>query len=419
MSVAGGADVVQVKDVRIRLRVGVVCFLAVSIASPAPVLAHSTRDTERVRQQDINTQIARLEDALGDLSVEEHDLAHRLDETRTRRMALDTQLARLAGDIAAVETDLEAATVRLAEVEADVTRARRRVVQSRARLRDARRDMRDRAVSAYVNSTGGEIADAVFESRDLREFGARTAYAQAVVSTHARTVDRLRAARDDAASARAEHETVLEQVVEARDNIAVQRLELEERHNAHSEIRAAAVGHERQEQALLEEVRRQSSVHENRLAQLREESESIASFLRSIQAGQAVISGNGQLSLPITGARLSSRFGPRLHPIFGTQRLHAGIDWAAATGTPVRAAASGRVVHAGERGGYGNAVIIDHGGALATMYAHLSVIAVGGGADVQRGQVIGAVGSTGFSTGPHLHFEVRVAGSPVDPIPYL
>jgi murein DD-endopeptidase MepM/ murein hydrolase activator NlpD len=85
----------------------------------------------------------------------------------------------------------------------------------------------------------------------------------------------------------------------------------------------------------------------------------------------------------------------------------------------VRGAASGRIVHAGPRGGYGNAVIIDHGGSLATLYAHLSVVAVATGADVQRGQVIGAVGSTGFSTGPHLHFEVRVAGMPVNPLPYL
>ncbi len=395
-------------------------IVAAMVAAPSPVWAHRSEDSERVRQQQINSQIAQLEDTLGELGAEEHDLAHRLDDTRAERLALDGQLARLNADIAGVEADLAAAGERLVEAESELTAARRRVTRSRARLREARDDMRDRAVSAYVNSTGGEIADAVFEARDLREFGARTAYASAVVATHARTVDTLRVARDDAATARTEHEAALARAVEARDDIALQRVELEERRAAHSDLRAAVAAHERHEQVLLEEVRRESSAYETRLTELRRESESIASFLRSIQAGQtAAISGNGQLSLPITGARLSSRFGPRVHPIFGTQRLHAGVDWAAPTGTPVRAAAAGRVLHAGDRGGYGTAVIVDHGGALATLYAHLSVAAVASGTEVKRGQVIGAVGSTGFSTGPHLHFEVRVAGNPVDPLPYL
>jgi murein DD-endopeptidase MepM/ murein hydrolase activator NlpD len=99
-------------------------------------------------------------------------------------------------------------------------------------------------------------------------------------------------------------------------------------------------------------------------------------------------------------------------------RLHAGIDIGAGYGTPIRAAAGGTVIFAGWMGGYGNFVIIDHGGGLATAYAHQSSIAVGGGA-VSQGQVIGYVGSTGHSTGPHLHFEVRVNGSAVDPLGYL
>ncbi len=116
---------------------------------------------------------------------------------------------------------------------------------------------------------------------------------------------------------------------------------------------------------------------------------------------------------------VTSRFGFRTHPIFGTRRLHAGTDFRGATGTPVLAAAGGTVVYAGPRGGYGNAVIIDHGGALATLYAHQSRLSVATGDRVETGQAVGAVGSTGFSTGPHLHFEVRVNGTPVDPLNYL
>jgi murein DD-endopeptidase MepM/ murein hydrolase activator NlpD len=99
--------------------------------------------------------------------------------------------------------------------------------------------------------------------------------------------------------------------------------------------------------------------------------------------------------------------------------MHTGIDLRAGMGESIRAAASGTVVYADWRGGYGKCVIIDHGGGLATLYAHQSEILVHVGEQVKRGEIIGKVGSTGYSTGPHLHFEVRVNGSPVDPLGYL
>jgi len=122
---------------------------------------------------------------------------------------------------------------------------------------------------------------------------------------------------------------------------------------------------------------------------------------------------------PLAGAVITSPFGPRIHPIFGTVRAHDGVDYGAPSGMPIRSAAAGTVVASGVRGGYGNATIIDHGGGLATLYAHQSEIFVTPGASVTAGQVIGAVGSTGFSTGPHLHFEVRVTGAPVNPLLHL
>ena len=133
-------------------------------------------------------------------------------------------------------------------------------------------------------------------------------------------------------------------------------------------------------------------------------------------------SGNGYLSRPSDG-RLSSSFGYRIHPIKGYRKLHTGTDFAAACGTPIRAAADGRVVSAGWGGGYGNFTVITHGivggSSLATAYAHQSRLAVSSGEVVTRGQVIGYVGTTGTSTGCHLHFETRVAGTPVDPMRYL
>ena len=130
--------------------------------------------------------------------------------------------------------------------------------------------------------------------------------------------------------------------------------------------------------------------------------------------------GTGVLMWP-AGSRslVTSYFGWRIHPILGTRRFHTGIDIGVGYGTAIRAADSGKVIYAAGNGGYGNCTIVDHGGGISTLYAHQASIAVGYGATVSRGQVIGYVGSTGLSTGPHLHFEVRSGGQPVDPLGYL
>ena len=119
---------------------------------------------------------------------------------------------------------------------------------------------------------------------------------------------------------------------------------------------------------------------------------------------------------PISGARITSGFGMRRHPLLGYNKLHTGIDFGAARGTPIKAAGDGVVVHAGWRGSYGRAVVIKHTGKYSTLYAHMSKTAkLKKGQHVRQGQVIGYVGTTGRSTGPHLHYEVRKGGRPVNP----
>ena len=123
--------------------------------------------------------------------------------------------------------------------------------------------------------------------------------------------------------------------------------------------------------------------------------------------------------MPVDGVRLTSSYGMRNHPILRQRRQHNGVDLAAARGTPVYATADGRIGRAERFSSYGNYVQIEHGGDLQTRYAHLSSYTVQAGELVQRGDLIGYVGSTGRSTGPHLHYEVRVDGEPVNPIPYM
>ena len=135
--------------------------------------------------------------------------------------------------------------------------------------------------------------------------------------------------------------------------------------------------------------------------------------------GAGVYYGEGGFVPPLESYRVSSKFGYRYHPTTGKYSLHAGIDLAAPSGTPVMAAGDGTVKFAGEKGTYGNVIFITHAGGIETRYAHLSRIATSTGKEVKAGEIIGYVGSTGRSTGPHLHFEYRVGGSPVDPTPIV
>jgi murein DD-endopeptidase MepM/ murein hydrolase activator NlpD len=129
-------------------------------------------------------------------------------------------------------------------------------------------------------------------------------------------------------------------------------------------------------------------------------------------------SGSGNMSWP-SSAPLTSDYGWRIHPVLGYSRFHTGIDIGAGYGSPIKATDSGTVIYSGWCGGYGNTVMIDHGRGVSTLYAHCSSIYVSNGQGVSKGHTVAAVGSTGMSTGPHLHFEVRVNGVPVSPWGYL
>lgn len=153
------------------------------------------------------------------------------------------------------------------------------------------------------------------------------------------------------------------------------------------------------------------------------ESQHIQQSIQSLIAAQTsrggiMTRGTGRLTWPLLGS-LRSRFGYRMHPIHHTYIMHTGLDISGGFGTPIHAADAGRIIYAGWRGGYGKVIMVYHGNALVTLYGHMSGYAVGIGQNVNKGQTIGYVGSTGYSTGPHLHFETRVNGVPVDPLRYL
>lgn len=178
-----------------------------------------------------------------------------------------------------------------------------------------------------------------------------------------------------------------------------------------------------EQEQVASKLKTQRAFYEQAEHQLQNESHRLESQILAMQRSarsshKPAQQGSGNLSMPLK-AHITSPFGWRRHPIFGVRKFHTGIDLAGPNRSQIRAADSGSVLFTGWYGGYGKVVIISHGNDMATLYAHLSRAAVSVGENVSKGDVIGYEGTTGFSTGPHLHFEVRVNGKPNNPLNYL
>ena len=337
--------------------------------------------------------------------------------------AYDGRLNAIGGELAALQAKLAAVEAKLAKTRAELTRLRSRLRAKVRELRRAEAELRwqrevfvRRVVESY--KTGDvDYIDVLLGSADWEDLVTRFRLVRQLVGNDNLLVTQLDAARREvarqkaslaeltAAKAAAEAELSDRQAELATlkaQVVAKQQAVLAARHA--KELTLAQVvqtrkGYEQQEQELLAESRRLQTIITG-------------------SSGSGTVHGTGRLVWPVSGPVVSG-FGWRIHPIFHTRKFHTGIDIGAGYGTPIHAADSGTVIYAAGMSGYGNVIVIDHGGGLSTLYAHQSGFAVGMGAGVSRGQVIGYVGMTGYTTGPHLHFEVRVGGSPVDPMGYL
>ncbi len=188
--------------------------------------------------------------------------------------------------------------------------------------------------------------------------------------------------------------------------------------------KALAINQERlNQEQIAERLRKQRAFWEQAEQQLALESQKLEQQIRDMESehtrsSKEMARGTGEMDLPLA-AQVTSPFGWRRHPIFGVRKFHTGVDLAGPNHAGIKAADSGSVLYTGWYGGYGKVVIVSHGKGMATLYAHLSAIKVSAGQNVHKGEILGYEGTTGFSTGPHLHFEVRVNGKPNNPLNFV
>ncbi|HEX2118882.1 MAG TPA: peptidoglycan DD-metalloendopeptidase family protein [Acidimicrobiales bacterium] len=339
--------------------------------------------------------------------------AAQLDTLRANDAELEAAVKALDAGVADQAATTDAAQQALRAAEQNLGTAQARLANTEARMADLRAQAAEAAVRAYVHP-GGDTLLEIVRSKDLGEASRRQALLAHVVSSDRDIVDQMRATRQD------------EQF--ERENLAKARDVAAERRKAASE-KLAGLEKTRNDQVRLKSALdvRIAQVTSEVAALAREES-TLSALIRARQlppeasdspaprssgggGGSARVSGSG-LAWPTNGS-VTSGFGYR----WGS--LHAGIDIANGTGTPIRAAKAGTVILAGWNGGYGNCIVIDHGGGLSTLYGHMTRLRASEGQRVDQGDLIGDMGSTGNSTGSHLHFETRVNGSAQDPSRYL
>jgi peptidoglycan DL-endopeptidase CwlO len=362
----------------------------------------------------LQRQIDRKRDQIEWRKGRERVLTSDVSAFTSRIGALQADITRLQTRQVGLEADLDAKRAELAQIQEDLRREQLHLARLRTRLTEARVELANRLVELYKQDTP-DVVTVVLESDGFADLLERTEFMQRVSAQDARIISRVRAAKAEsiAATQRLDRlEKRAEEVARAIEaevqEVVSVKGQLVQRRDRYASARA-------QKAQLLSNTRADRHALEAHVAALEREQAAVLARLQGAAGSELagpISQGSSGLIWPASGS-ISSGFGMR----WG--RLHAGVDIPLAQGTPLRAAASGTVAIAGWVGGYGNYTCIQHGGSLSTCYGHQSSIAVGVGQSVGQGQVIGYSGNTGNSTGPHLHFEVRINGSPVDPLGYL
>jgi len=321
---------------------------------------------------------------------------------------IKNQLAKLEAEVAQAQTDLNQKKLAYTQAQNQVTSAQKELDQKQKELEDRQLALGKRARGIYES---GQIShlELLFQSSDLSDFVTRIEYFSKLVENDRQLLADIEAQKVKINQKKSELQVKRDQAAKIEAQAAAVSIDLEKKK---SQQRDALDQNLKAQKAAFDEVDR-----------LEAESKALSEKVRELQAAQAGKGkvGNGTISTwPVPGYyQISSSFGWRTHPITKKRSLHTGTDIVAPTGAKIHAAGAGVVIVAGWNTAYGNMTIIDHGSGISTLYGHQSRLDVSEGQAVDANQVIGAVGSTGWSTGAHLHFEVRVGGNTTDPLQYF
>jgi murein DD-endopeptidase MepM/ murein hydrolase activator NlpD len=392
---------------RHRGALALVTCLLIGAAAPAAADLNSDLSDVRNRIQVLRGQAGETRSARTDAANALLDAAAELEDAAGVLAEAEALLASTDTEIAAAETVIADLRVRISYREATLAAVR----SQQANLLEK---VQQRVVEMYMSASETARLPLLESDVEVARVGVAYAYRiQEAADLDLHNYEALEFQASGELRILADERTSLEETVAALEERRAEQ-------DAQREIVAAQAQVVRQQvaaqQAELDRIEREIAAIDGEIASLAREEGRIRAVLADEQSGSG--SAPAILIRPVPGA-VTSGYGYRTHPIYGDQRLHTGWDMTAGCGVPIKSGASGRVILSGWYGGYGNTIIVDHGGGMATLYAHQSSLGASYNQQVSAGQTVGWVGTTGLSTGCHLHYEVRINGNPVDPTPYM
>lgn len=349
--------------------------------------------------------------AYGDLERQLEQMRQELDSARQQTDSVRGEVRSIAQEIKVLDGSIQSRLARideltavLQEVMSRLRQAEAELIAAEARLEEMNALFATRVRSAYINGNISHL-EVLLGAQNFNDFVTRVEFLKEILAQDVALIEEIEVER-------AAIERQKETIEERRESVQALRHEQELAYRA-------LVSTQREKESLLSVARGNLGRFQAEVDQLEREEQELLRQI-AIQRGGGDVLHTGKFGWPVPNHTwVSSGFGYRTHPILGVRRFHGGIDIPAPHGVPVVAAGTGRVVYSGTLRGFGNVVILDHGGGITTLYAHLATRGVREGQTVVQGQNIARIGSTGMSTGPHLHFEVREQGNVVNPRGYL
>jgi murein DD-endopeptidase MepM/ murein hydrolase activator NlpD len=370
------------------------------------------------RQQAVEAKQQRLLDQILQADRAQSGLMAKIGALDASRASAEKKVHTLDSSIDALDSRIASTRDRLHASDHSLTVLTRQLQSILRKLDTRTQAYAARAVATYkAGPTAG--FDTLLSSQSFGDLMDRYTYYQSALTSDTDLIKQIQTLQDATETRRSAVQAQRSVIVAAKDRLQSDRSALSRQRSSKRSALSSLKRLISKKHAAVAQIETQKAALELGIAENARESAQIAALLQAAtgQSG-SIVTGGGQLVWPAVGP-ITSPFGWRIHPIFHTREFHPGIDIGAPYGATVSAADAGTVEFAGTMSGYGNVLVIDHGGGLATLYGHLSAYSVSVGQSVGRGAPIANVGCTGWCTGPHLHFEVRISGTPVDPMPYL
>ncbi|MDM0998122.1 peptidoglycan DD-metalloendopeptidase family protein [Clostridium perfringens] len=373
-----------------------------------------------------NPEVNKLQEEKKQITEEKEIKKGKLDEIKDSIDAKQTELNSAQAKVTEYEEKIKTLNNEISSTDSEINKVKKSIEENTTEIEKAKKEQElkqeilgERLRNIYKSNLSDKFLYMILESKNFGELFSNIANIKTLVKTDNKLIEEIEALKNELEVRQAELET-------SKSTLDRKKAELLSKEKTLNEVKSEhenTLNTYKSQLSELEELEAEKNAELKSLADREDEIEKeIQSYFTPTptpSTSSTTSNSSSGFIRPVASSSITSSYGPRVHPVTGQYKVHTGVDFAASTGTPFVAAKDGVVTAAEYHPAYGNMVIIDHGGGFSTLYAHASQLKVSVGQKVKQGQVVSLVGSTGYSTGPHAHFEIRINGQHVNPMDYI